>query len=383
MKTPDFIQRILAIADKEWLQIKRDKRSLILSLIAPAGLVFLFGYALTMDVKHVRTIIFDQSKSFCSRQFIENFSHNEYIEIVDYAESYKDVDRAIDSGLCAMAIVLPIDFEEKIKSGNSATVQLLTDGSDSTSAIVSTGYVKTITMLYNAKLQLIELKKQGFSEMRQPIDIRNRIWYNPELESKNFIIPGLIVIILAIISALIASLTISREWERGTFETLITTPVMPWELVFGKMFPYLFIGLFDVVATLSVGYFLFNVPLKGSFVEFYLMAILFLIGTSGLGIFISAATRVQVLSVQFAMVATYLPSFILSGFVFPINNMPSVVKAITYIVPARYLMVIIKGIVLKGIGFSVLWMQILFLFIYALIIITLAVKKINLTLPEN
>jgi ABC-2 type transport system permease protein len=219
--------------------------------------------------------------------------------------------------------------------------------------------------------------------MRQPIDIRNRIWYNPELESKNFIIPGLIVIILAIISALIASLTISREWERGTFETLITTPVMPWELVFGKMIPYLFIGLFDVVATLSVGYFLFNVPLKGSFVEFYLMAILFLIGTSGLGIFISAATRVQVLSVQFAMVATYLPSFILSGFVFPINNMPSVVKAITYIVPARYLMVIIKGIVLKGVGFSVLWMQILFLFIYAVIIITLAVKKINLTLPEN
>ena len=155
------------------------------------------------------------------------------------------------------------------------------------------------------------------------------------------------------------------------------------ELVFGKMIPYLFIGLFDVVATLSVGYFLFNVPLKGSFVEFYLMAILFLIGTSGLGIFISAATRVQVLSVQFAMVATYLPSFILSGFVFPINNMPSVVKAITYIVPARYLMVIIKGIVLKGVGFSVLWMQILFLFIYAVIIITLAVKKINLTLPEN
>ncbi|HOP29160.1 MAG TPA: ABC transporter permease [Spirochaetota bacterium] len=383
MSARNSIIRLMAIADKEWLQIRRDRRSLILSLIAPLILILLFGFALTMDVKHVKTMVYDQSRTASSRAFIEGFSHTEYIDITAYAENYDDIDRSIDSGRCAMAVVIPADFEKKIKTGRSVSVQLIVDGSDSTSATVATGYMKAITMAYNIEVKMSGLKKAGFPEITPPVDVRSRIWYNPELESRNFIIPGLIVIILAIISALIASLTISREWERGTMETLITTPVRGWELVFGKLIPYLFIGLFDVMITVCAGYFVFKVPMRGSFIEFYLLALLFLVGTSGLGILISAATRVQVLSVQFAMVATYLPSFILSGFIFPINNMPLLVQGITYAVPARYLIVIVKGIALKGIGVMMLRVQIVFLLIYAAAVLIIAVKKMSLTLPEN
>ncbi len=383
MRVRSSIIRLFAIADKEWLQIRRDKRSLILSLIAPLILILLFGFALTMDVKHVKTMIYDQSRTASSRAFIEGFSHTEYIDVIAYAENYDDIDRYIDSGICTMAVVIPPDFERRIKTGRDVQVQLIVDGSDSTSATVATGYMKAITMAHNIEIKMSGLKKAGFPEITPPVDVRSRIWYNPELESRNFIIPGLIVIILAIISALIASLTISREWERGTMETLITTPVRRWELVFGKLIPYLFIGLFDVMITVCAGYFVFKVPMRGSFVEFYLLALLFLIGTSGLGILISAATRVQVLSVQFAMVATYLPSFILSGFIFPINNMPLLVQGITYAVPARYLIVIVKGIALKGIGVMMLRVQILFLLVYAAVVLIIAVRKMSLTLPEN
>lgn len=377
------IVRLFAIADKEWLQIRRDKRSLILSLIAPLILILLFGFALTMDVKHVKTVIYDQSRSSTSRSFIEKFSHTEYLDIIAYADNYEAIDRFIDSGKCAMAVVIPADFEKRIKTGRTASVQLIADGSDSTSATVATGYMKAITMEYNIDVKLSGLRKAGFPDVTPPVDVRSRIWYNPELESRNFIIPGLIVIILAIISALIASLTISREWERGTMETLITTPVRGWELVFGKLIPYLFIGLFDVMITVCAGYFVFKVPMRGSFIEFYLLALLFLMGTSGLGILISAATRMQVLSVQFAMVATYLPSFILSGFIFPINNMPLLVQGVTYVVPARYLIVIVKGIALKGIGIAMLRIQVLFLFLFAAAVLIVAVKKMSLTLPEE
>lgn len=383
MKAHNSIIRLLTIADKEWLQIRRDKRSLILALIVPVFLVMLFGFALTMDVKNVKTIIYDQSRSSTSRNFIEKFTHTEYLDIVAYVDSYKEVNRYIDSGGAIMAVVIPVDFERTKKTGKRTIIQLLVDGSDSTSATVATGFMKAIVTAYNMDMEISELKKAGFPKITPPVDVRSRIWYNPELESKNFIIPGLIVLILAIISSLIASLTISREWERGTMETLITTPVRGWELVIGKLIPYLFIGLFDVVVTVSTGYFIFGVPLRGNFIEFCLLAVLFLAGTSGLGILISAATRSQVLSVQIAMVATYLPSFILSGFVFPVNNMPLLVQGITYIIPAKYLIIIVKGIALKGIGTMLLWVQILFLFIYAFIVLAIAVKKMTLTLPEN
>jgi ABC-2 type transport system permease protein len=383
MKITRAIVRLIAIADKEWLQIRRDSRSLILAILAPAILLMLFGYALTVDVKNVRTVIYDQDKTAASRHLIEKFSNTEYLSLTSYAAGYRDVDRMIDRGDASLPIIIPRNFEKAFKSGKQTHIQVIVDGSDSTSATVSTGYVRAIVTGFNLDIKIEELDRAGISSFQAPVDIKTRVWYNPELKSKNFIIPGLIVIILAIISALIASLTISREWERGTMETLITTPVRPWELLIGKITPYLIIGLFDVILTACTGYFVFNVPIKGSFIEFYMLALLFLTGTSSLGVFISAATKIQVLSVQVAMVATYLPSFILSGFIFPIENMPVFVQGITYLIPARYLMVLVKAIVLKGITASLLYMQIVFLAIFAMLVIFIGIKKISVKLPGN
>ncbi|MGV7928817.1 MAG: ABC transporter permease [Spirochaetota bacterium] len=383
MKALKSLVRIGAIAGKEWLQIRRDTRSLILSLIAPALLILLFGYALTVDVKNVGMAVYDQDRSTLSRRLLDEFSHTEYLRVQRYITSYREADRLIDSEEIALAIVVPRGFEKRFKAGKSVEVQLLVDGSDSTSATVAMGYVKAILANFNLDIKVSELKRTGIAETKMPVEVKSRIWYNPELLSKNFIVPGLIVVVLSIISALIASLTISREWERGTMETLITTPVRAYELVFGKLIPYLFIGLFDIIITVLLGYFVFNVPIKGSFVELYLLALLFLVGTTSMGIMISSATRAQVLSVQVAIMVTYLPSFMLSGFVFPIQNMPLIVQGITYLIPAKYLIVIIKGIALKGVSVILLWTQILFLAVFAFIVVIVSVRKISLTLPEN
>ncbi len=383
MRVLRSLVRIIAIADKEWLQIRRDVRSLLLSIGAPVLLILLFGYALNMDVNRVSTAVYDQDRSLLSRSLLEKFSHTEYISILKYVKGYEEIDELIDSGSIVMAIVIPPDFDKRFKSGKQPEIQLIVDGSDSTSATVAIGYVKAIIYNFNREIMISELNGMGITDVREPIEVRSRIWYNAELQSKNFIVPGLVVLIMAIISALITSLTISREWERGTMETLITTPVRGYEVILGKLIPYLFIGVFDVVFVLTIGYFVFDVPVRGSFLDLWLIAVLFLIGTTGLGIMISSATRVQVLSVQIAIISTFLPTLILSGFIFPIKNMPLIVQGITYLIPARYMIAVVKSIALKGIGYSLLWTQILFLFVFALLVIVQGIRKFALTLPEE
>jgi ABC-2 type transport system permease protein len=377
------INRILTLAEKEWIQIRRDLRSLIISLFIPVFMIILFGYALNMDVKNISVGVFNQDKSAFSRRYLERFSHTEYLVIKRHIEKYDDIDRLLDSGDIAMAMIIPLHFERDYKSGKSVTVQLLADGSDSTAAMISIGYVKMITNQFNTDWSVGNLRRAGISSLRMPIDIRTRIWYNPTLESKNFIVPGLIVILLTVISALIASLTISREWERGTMETLITTPVRKVEIIFGKLIPFILIGLFDTLFCIAVGYFIFNVPLKGSFLLFCALAILYFAGTSLMGILISSATRVQVMSIQVAIWVTYLPSMILSGFIFPIKNMPSVLQVITYIIPARYLITIVNSIAMKGVGITILWTQVLFLLGFVILMLILSIKKMSVSLPDE
>jgi ABC-2 type transport system permease protein len=374
--------RIISMADKEWTQIRRDPRSLLITLIFPVIFTLLFGYALTVDVKNVNMAVFDQDKTSTSRKFLEEFSHTEYLKINQYVSNYNEIDRLINTEEIKLAIIIPRNFEKYFKTRKKIDIQLIADGSDSTSASVAMGYVKAIVANYNIDMKIKELKKIGITETRVPVEARSRIWYNPELQSKNFIIPSLIIMIMTIISALITSLTISREWERGTMETLITTPLRGFELVFGKLLPYLLIGLFDVIIMISVGYFIFNVSIKGNFIELYLLAILFLIGTSSMGMMISSATRVQALSVQVSMNVTFLPTMILSGFIFPIENMPLLIQGITYFVPAKYAIILIKAIVLKGISVLLLWGQIGFLLIFAALAIIICIKKITLRLPE-
>jgi ABC-2 type transport system permease protein len=382
MSARNSLIRIFALADKEWIQVRRDARSLILSIMLPVMLLLLFGYALNMDVNQVSTAVFDQDRSALSRGLIEKLSHTEYLSVNRHLSSHGEIDGLIDRGEIIMALVIPPGFERGYMSGKRADVQLIVDGSDSTSAMVATGYVKAILFNLNRELKIEELNRAGIPGIRLPVEVQSRVWYNPELKSRNFIIPGIIVLIMAIISALITSLTISREWERGTMESLISTPVMKHELFIGKLLPYVFIALFDLVITMTLGHFIFDVPIRGSFVELYLMALLFLVGTCSIGILISSATRTQVLSVQAAMMVTYLPSLILSGFVFPIKNMPVIVQAITYLVPAKYLITIIKAVALKGVGYTFLWAQVAFLVLFALGVGALSLRKLSLKLPE-
>ncbi|PKN52701.1 MAG: hypothetical protein CVU55_05575 [Deltaproteobacteria bacterium HGW-Deltaproteobacteria-13] len=376
--------RILAIAEKEWVHIRRDARSLLLSIGLPIIMLFLFGYALSMDVTHVKTAVYDQDRTPMSRSLIEKFSHTEYISIYKYVNSQKEIDSLLDKGKIILAIVIPPGFEKMYLAGKKADAQLLVDGSDPNSALVAAGYVKMIMYEFNKNLTFKVLSNAGISDLRVPVDVRTRIWYNPQLKSKNFIVAGTIVVIMAIISSLITSLTIAKEWERGTMETLITTPVRKYEIFFGKLIPYIFIVLFDVVVTVSAGHFIFDMPIKGSVVELYIVSFLFLIGTSGLGLLISSSTRNQMLAVQFAMTVTYMPTILLSGYIFPIKNMPAVIQGITYFIPARYLIYYMKGITLKGIGFTLMWSQIIFLVLFAVVVVAISLKKLSFKLDvEN
>lgn len=378
----ESLVRIIVIAEKEWLQIRRDARSLILSLILPVLLLLLFGYALNMDVRNVRVGIYDQDKSSLSRLIAEKISTTEYLNVVRHFGSFEEIDGAIDSGEIIMALVFPPRFERHFKSDMPVKLQLIVDGSDSTSATVAIGYVRAIVFSLNSEIMQAEINRAGFSRIEMPVEVRSRVWYNETLESKNFIVPGLLALIMAIISALIASLTISREWERGTMESLIATPLTKYELFVGKIIPYVLIALFDLVVTLFIGSAVFDVPIRGSIPELYFAAFLFLVGTCGVGILISSATKVQVLSVQAAMMITYLPSLILSGFVFPIKNMPVAIQFVTYLVPARYLIAVMKAIALKGIGYSLLWVQIVFLLVFAVAVTVAGLKKMSLEISE-
>ncbi len=383
MKSFGSLTRMMAIANKEWTQIRRDIRSLFLTLFIPSMLILLFGYALVFDVKHVGVGVYDQDHSYFSRQYLEKFSHTEYLSIVKYVGNYKEIDRLINDGTIKVAIVIPPEFEKKFNAGKAVDVQVLVDGSDSVSALIAVGYVKSITYEYTKDIISRELNKKGISYVKQPVEIKSRVWYNPELKSKNFIIPGNLGLILAIMAALITSLTISREWERGTMETLITTPVRGYEVVLGKLVPYIFIGMFDVILGLAIGYFVFDVPFRGSFLQLSFVSIFFLIGSLSLGIMISTITRVQVVSLQVAIVATYLPTLMLSDFIFPIKNMPLIIQIITYIVPSKYMIVVLKGIILKGIGFSLLYTQVLFLVVFCIAILALSIKKFRVSLPDK
>ena len=375
--------RMAALAGKEWTQIRRDTRSLVMAIIAPSLLVVLFGYALNVDVRGVRFGVLDHDRTRLSREYIGALSRTEYLTMEKVIENRREIDHLLDSGRIVMAVVIPPGFQKKLMRGKPADAQLLVDGSDSTSAMIATGYARAMTHAFNASTRRRDLSRSGLAGITEPVVLNNRVWYNPELKSKNYIVPGLLVLIMAIISALITSLTISREWERGTMESLIATPVRSHEVVLGKMAPYLAIGVFDVIVGLAIGYFIFEVPFRGSFAELLLVSLLFLVGTSSLGIAISSATRIQVLSVQFAIVATYLPSFILSDFIFPISDMPVAVQAVTYVVPAKYLITILKGIALKGVGGTMLWAQIVFLAGFSIVMTVAAIRQFKLKLPNR
>jgi drug efflux transport system permease protein len=366
-------RRAWAIARKEFLHVLRDPRSLAMAIAMPMFLLLLYGYALTLDVDNVPMIVWDQSQTVASRDFISRFGGSRYFSIKGYDWNYRELDREIDSGRALVALVVQRDFADQVRSGRAASVQFIVDGSDSNTATLAVGYANAVTEAYSQALSLGEIRRLGGAVLRAPVDFRPRVWFNPELESRNYIVPGLIAVIMMVIAALLTSQTVAREWERGTMEQLISTPVTGRELILGKLLPYFAIGLLDVLLAVLLGEFLFRVPLRGSMLLVFISAGIFLVGTMAFGALISVVAKNQLMANQLAMVVTFVPSFLLSGFVFPISNMPTVIQWITYFVPARYFITLLKAIYLKGVGVSILATDGFLLVIYAASMILLAV----------
>jgi ABC-2 type transport system permease protein len=369
------LQRIKAVAKKEFLHVFRDLRSLILGLALPMLLLFMFGYALTLDVDRVPLMVWDQSNTAASRDFVSRFTGSRYFALAGSTDNYREIEQAIDDRRALIALVIPPDFARRLESGRHVRVQALIDGSDSNTATIALGYAEFIVSGYGEKIALAKLKLQGGAQFSPPLDVEPRVWFNADMLSRNAIVPGLIAVIMMVIAALLTSLTVAREWETGTMEQLISTPLTGPELILGKLVPYFCIGIFDLVLSLLVGRFVFQVPLRGDRPLLLGMSILFLILALALGMLISITVKSQFVSSQVAMVATLLPAFLLSGFIFPIENMPPVLQVVTYAIPARYFVTILRGIYLKGIGLEVLWKEALFLTLFGGVVISLAMRK--------
>ena len=359
--------RIKAIAKKEILQIIRDPLSLAIGFLMPVILLLIFGYAITFDISNIKTVVYDQDRSSLSRELISGFQSSGYFTVVAYPERHQEIDRYLDSGRAKVAVMIPQGFAGDIRAGRQAQLAVVLDGSDANTATIAQGYTTSVIGTFSGRMA-----KARFTPL---VDARMRVWYNPELKSRNFIIPGLIAVIMAVIVALLTSLTVSREWERGTMEQLISTPVKKQELILGKLVPYFLIGFFDTVAAVLMATLLFGVPFRGSAALLGLFSGVFLFGGLCWGIFISIVARSQLLASQMAMVSTFLPAFLLSGFMINIANMPRFVQPLTYIIPARYYVAISKGLFLKASAFGLLAVDGLLLAVYGLLVFTAANRK--------
>lgn len=355
------LTRLWAITRKEFLHVLRDPRSLGMALAMPMLMLTLFGYALTLDVDNVPLVVWDQSRTPVSRELIAAFTGSRYFSLVGYEDGYETIEYAIDSGQALAALVIPRDFADNIELLRPAHVQLIVDGSDSNTATYALGYVDSIAAQFTYNVVFDQVRQLTGRTIKQPVEFRPRVWFNPSLESKNYIVPGLIAVIMMIITALITSLTVAREWEKGTMEQLIATPVKGSELIFGKLIPYFVICMIDMLLSVIMGKFLFGVPMRGSGVLLFASAAIFLTGALSIGILVSIIARNQLVASQLALVLTLMPAYLLSGFIYPISSMPHAVQVVTFAVPARYFVSILTGIYLKGLGLRALWFELLFL----------------------
>jgi ABC-2 type transport system permease protein len=368
-------RRLWAVARKEALHIRRDPRSLILAVGIPMLMLLMFGYALTLDVDRVPFVVWDQSHTPESREFVARFTATRYFEFRGPVDRYAGLERAIDSREAMLGLVIAPDFAARLAAGRNSAVQAVVDGSDSNTAGIVLGYTQAIATGFNAQLALDQVRRATGATPAPALDLRTRVWFNADLASRNFIVPGIMAVIMGLIAALLTSLTIAREWERGTMEQLISTPVRAPELVLGKLLPYVAIGLANMVIAVLMTVFLFDVPLRGSVPLLFGVGTLFVIGTLAQGLLISTLAKQQLLASQMAMISTFLPAFLLSGFAFAIANMPLPVQVVTHIVPARYFVSLVKGIFLRGVGLEVLWRDALFLALFALVVIAIAIRK--------
>ena len=369
--------RFLAVAKKEVVQILRDSRSLIIVLIMPVILVLLFGYGVNLDLKGLPVYVYDRDGSQQSQDLLKRFQASEYFNVVRVVNDYPALTRSLDDGHAKMGIVVPWDFSQRLHDGRSAQIQALVDGSDDNTANILIGYAQAVVQGYSSDIQLQWLRDRGQVVQPAAVSVETRTWYNEDLESSAFIVPGVLALVMSVIGAFLTSLTIAREWERGTMEQLISTPVTPLEIMLGKLVPYFTIGMFDVIVCALIAIYWFQVPFRGSFLTLLVSSALFMVVVLSLGFFISVIAGSQLAASQMALLITFLPAFLLSGFLYSIEQMPIILQWITRVLPARYYVSVLKKIFLKGTPTALLYVDLVPLAVFALVLALLATHSFH------
>ena len=368
--------------NKEVIHILRDPRSLYLALGVPILLLILFGYAVTFNITHIPIGIIDQDNTVLSRNLISSIQSNEYFDLTHFSNTYSGIENLLDEGTAKIVVAIPIDFSKDLSGGKDVPIQLIIDGSDNNTAQIALGYISKIVQTFSSHLVLQTLNSRGavFFEKIPPVELKTRAWFNPALSSTLFIVPGLIAVVMMILASMLTSLTIAREWEIGTMEQLIVTPVKPYEIILGKLTPYFFLGLIQMALVVLTGVLLFKMQLKGDIFLLIVASCIFLICAMGLGLLISTVTKSQQLAFMLSILTSMLPSFLLSGFVFPVSNMPKVIQFISHIVPAKYFLIILRGIFLKGNTFAHHFSDLLPLVIIGMVVLLVCSLRLKLSL---
>jgi len=369
--------RLLAIMRKEFIQIRRDRRTLAIMFLIPVFQLIMFGYAVTTDVKHLPMAVLDRDKSAASRELIDTYQASTYFDVAYNVGSESELAYLMDSGAARAGLIVPAGYGADLARRGSAQVSFAIDGSDPTVANTALAAAQTIGQAKSAEIVQAMLSRSGLNVSDMPgLDVRTRVWYNPDLASANYMIPALIGVILQVLTAMLTALAIVRERELGTIEQLIVTPLQPWELVVGKIVPYVLIAFFDTMEVLLIGTLWFKVPINGSVALLLSLAGLFLMSSLGIGLFISTVARTQQEAMLLAWF-TMLPSIFLSGFMFPLAAMPAVLRALSYGIPLTYFLVIVRGIILKGVGLQVLLPQVVALAIFGVAIMSLSTLRFH------
>jgi ABC-2 type transport system permease protein len=370
-------RNVQAVARKEFYHIVRDYRSLYMAFALPLLLILLFGYALSLDVDNVKVVIVDQDRTELSRDFAGRLDASAYFDLVTYLSDERAAVAWLDAGKATIALVIPPRWTENIRSNREAPLQVLIDASDPNIGTISRGYITSFVEQYNSRLLAEFFNREGIDNLRMPVEGRVRVWFNEDLDSRNFIVPGIIAVIIMIVGAMLTSLVIAREYENGTMETIRSLPINAVEFLTGKAIPYFLIAMTDVLVALLMGQLLFGVIMKGSFWLLILASSLYLSVALGLGLFISIVTKSQLVANQIALLVSYLPALLLSNFVFPVENMPRVLQFVTLIVPATYYIDIMNGLFLRNVGMSYLWTSYLVLLVMFLVSAAVAVGKMH------
>lgn len=364
---------ILNFINKEFLQFKRDPKMFGIILIAPVVQLIFLGYAANLDIENIKLVVYDQDKTSTSRKLVNDLTSSGYFVIQEYVNDYKSVIKQLDYNRATVAIVIPNDFEKNLNRKQTAKLQAIFDAADGNTASIAAGYLQQIVLQFarNASFEMMQRTGKIFVPIGN-VTPEIRIWYNPTLKTRNYMVPGIVGLLLSIVTLLLTSLAVVKEKEIGTMEQLIVTPLKPYQIIIGKLVPFILLGFVSITIVLTAMRVIFNIPVKGDIFFLFLSAFLYILSTLGLGLFVSTISKTQQQAMMIAVFAVMMPMVFLSGFAFPIENMPKIIQYISYVIPLKYFINIIRGVISKGLGFYDLWVNALVLLIMGIFILVLS-----------